>query len=75
MTIDKSQGLTLSKVYLVINGQLRDNQLYVALSRARSIYDILISRKITLNDIPLAPGMKQFNNYIKENIIAVYNSE
>jgi ATP-dependent exoDNAse (exonuclease V) alpha subunit len=71
MTIDKSQGLTLDKAYIMLDNRLRDNQLYVALSRVRKLDDLLLSRRITREDIHLAPAMNQFNESIKDRIIPV----
>jgi hypothetical protein len=73
MTIDKSQGLTIDKAYILLDiKRLRYNQLYVALSRVRKLDDLILSRKITRADIQLAPAMKQFNDSIKEKITPVY---
>jgi hypothetical protein len=75
ITIDKSQGLTLDKVYIVIDSDFRDNQVYVALSRVRKLNDILLSRPITNRDIHLALGIKLFNEKIKDRIIPVYRNK
>jgi hypothetical protein len=74
ITIDKSQGLTLGKVFIVLDKYLRDNQLYVALSRARALNDILLNRPVETGDIHLSQAMKDFNEQIKENIIPVYHT-
>jgi hypothetical protein len=73
ITIDKSQGLTLDKVFIVLDNYLRDNQLYVALSRVRALNDILLNRPVEKSDIHLSQSMKDFNEQIKENIIPVYH--
>jgi hypothetical protein len=75
ITIDKSQGLTLNKVYIVIDSDFRDNQVYVALSRARKLEDILLSRPITSADIHLSSEIKLFNDHIKNRIIPVYKNK
>jgi ATP-dependent exoDNAse (exonuclease V) alpha subunit len=73
ITIDKSQGLTLDKVFIVLGKYLRDNQLYVALSRVRALNDLLINRPVEKGDIHLSQAMKNFNEQIRENIIPVYH--
>jgi transcriptional regulator with PAS, ATPase and Fis domain len=50
--IDKSQGLTLDKIAVVLEIANRPNQVYVALSRAKKLSDIiLLGRKIRRSDI------------------------
>jgi hypothetical protein len=71
-TIDKSQGLTLDKIYLMLDSPLRDNQLYVALSRARSLEDVILSRTIRREDIKVSDNAQCFYNSIKSRLIPVY---
>jgi ATP-dependent exoDNAse (exonuclease V) alpha subunit len=71
MTIDKSQGLTLDKVYLVLDSPLRNNQLYVALSRARSLNDIILSRAITSEDVKVSSYAKCFYDDMKNCLTLV----
>jgi hypothetical protein len=76
VTIDKSQGLTLDKVVICLGRtEIRDNQIYVALSRARSLNDIYLDREITKRDIHLSSTMKYFYNSIKDRIIPVVHNE
>jgi hypothetical protein len=72
ITIDKSQGLTLDKIYVVLGrNPVRNNQIYVALSRARSLNDIVIDRVITANDIRVSEPMRSFCDYIEPRITPV----
>jgi hypothetical protein len=73
ITIDKSQGLTLDKAALVLGKIMRDNQVYVALSRVRALNDLFIlGRELRTSDIHFSNTMKAFNEKISEKIIPVY---
>jgi hypothetical protein len=73
ITIDKSQGLTLDKVALVLGKKMRDNQIYVALSRVRALKDLrILGRELRSSDIHFSKAMKAFNEKISEKIIPVY---
>ncbi|GHV41259.1 hypothetical protein AGMMS49546_16790 [Spirochaetia bacterium] len=75
ITIDKSQGLTLDKIAIILaRNNIRDNQIYVALSRARSLDNIIFDRKIKPDDIHISPTMKRFYSSISNRIVPViYN--
>jgi ATP-dependent exoDNAse (exonuclease V) alpha subunit len=61
VTIHKSQGKTLNKVRLNLgNGAFDYGQVYVALSRCRSIEDIYLDQPIRWSDIKCDPVIKRF---------------
>lgn len=61
ITIHKSQGLTFEKVVLDFNGgAFASGQLYVALSRCRSLNGIILKTPVTLNDIIVNDHVQKF---------------
>jgi ATP-dependent DNA helicase PIF1 len=63
-TIHKIQGASLSKVTLYLKRKpFEAGQLYVALSRARSLEGITLSRMITPDDAIVDPVIRQFLGY------------
>jgi ATP-dependent exoDNAse (exonuclease V) alpha subunit len=74
ITIDKSQGLTLDKVAIVLEKSIRHNQMYVALSRAKNLTDIVfLERKLRASDIHLSPSMRIFLDTLGDRIISIAN--
>jgi len=61
VTIHKSQGKTLDKVRIDLGtGAFDYGQVYVALSRCRSLEDIYLNKPIRPNDIKCDPMIKRF---------------
>ena len=61
VTIHKSQGKTLDKVRIDLSsGAFASGQVYVALSRCRSIQGISLQRPIELKDVRCDPEIKRF---------------
>lgn len=55
VTIHKSQGLTFDKVIIDAHRSFASGQVYVALSRCRSLKGIVLTSKISKDDIKLDP--------------------
>ena len=61
VTIHKAQGKTFNKVYIdLATGTFAHGQLYVALSRCRTLEGIALRRPISQNDIILDPRVVKF---------------
>ncbi len=61
VTVHKSQGLTFDKVILDLEGSFAAGQLYVALSRCRSIEGIQLSSKIKPENVITDKRIIQYN--------------
>lgn len=67
VTIHKSQSKTFDFVNVVIDGNIfADGQLYVALSRCRTLKGISLSRPINLNDILINNDVVKFYDGIRK---------
>lgn len=65
-TIHKSQGQTYDKVILDLSSHIfAPGQLYVALSRVKSISGLFLTREITLSDIISDDSIHQFLNQLR----------
>ncbi|MGQ1890545.1 AAA family ATPase [Thermophagus sp. OGC60D27] len=61
ITVHKSQGLTFEKVVIDFSGgAFAGGQLYVALSRCRSLQGIVLKTPVSLRDIIVNPQVKKF---------------
>jgi len=70
LTIHKSQGLTFDNVYINLDkGTFANGQLYVALSRCRTIGGMAFSRPIEHRDNKVSPDVLDFaKSFAKKNI-------
>ncbi|MFI3268504.1 MAG: helix-turn-helix domain-containing protein, partial [Rikenellaceae bacterium] len=68
ITIHKSQGLTFDKAIIDTGAAFAYGQVYVALSRIRTLEGVVLSSPITPNSIISSCQVDSFNSYIKENV-------
>ena len=67
LTIHKSQGLTLDRVHVELGrGMFAHGQLYVALSRARTLDGVTLSRAVTEADVIWEPRAVEFQEWCQE---------
>ena len=72
-TIDKVQGMTLSKAAIVLEKVSRPNQIYVALSRVGSFKDLIIlERKLTSQDVKISRYLTKFIKEIEAKMQDVF---
>ncbi len=67
ITIHKSQGLTFDKAVIDANAAFAHGQVYVALSRCRSLEGLILSSKVSDRGIISNAGIKSFTEQIEEN--------
>jgi ATP-dependent DNA helicase PIF1 len=66
VTIHKSQGLTLDSAIIDLGaGAFAGGQVYVALSRCRSIDNIRLKRALRVEDVVINPVVKRFYKYLR----------
>lgn len=67
VTIHKSQGKTLERVQIDLGaGAFASGQVYVALSRCRSLSDIRLTRPIRISEVKCDPIILRFNRMLSE---------
>ena len=72
MTIHKSQGQTFSNLFVELgNGIFENGQLYVALSRIKSISGLYLSRNIKFSDIKTDKFICDFDKILMKNKIKI----
>ncbi len=67
ITIHKSQGLTFDKVIIDAGQAFAHGQVYVALSRCRSLEGIVLKTPLTPGSIKQDLTVKHFSDYFQEN--------
>ncbi len=67
ITIHKSQGLTFDKVIIDARAAFADGQVYVALSRCRSLEGLVLSTPIENRSIKSSPVVGEFTRNLEQN--------
>ncbi len=67
ITIHKSQGLTFEKAVIDAQAAFSHGQVYVALSRLKSLEGLILSSPVTGNGIISNSTVCDFNRYVEEN--------
>lgn len=67
ITIHKSQGLTFEKAIIDARAAFAHGQVYVALSRCRTLEGLILSTPITHSCIKSSPDITSYTKSIKEN--------
>ncbi len=67
ITIHKSQGLTFDKAVIDVNAAFAFGQVYVALSRCKTLNGLVLMSKVSPYGIKSDITVKEFNNDVNEN--------
>jgi len=76
ITIHKSQGKTLDEIIIDLGngGAFETGQVYVALSRCRTLENIHLRRPMNLSDVKWCPLIKEFDDYLSGRMEMLDNS-
>ena len=67
ITVHKSQGLTFDKAIINVKDSFTHGQVYVALSRCRTLEGLVLSSPVTMSSIIRNDNIDAFNRYAEEN--------
>ena len=67
ITVHKSQGLTFDKAIIDVNAAFSHGQVYVALSRCRTLEGLVLSSPVTAHSIIRSGNIDDFVRHSKEN--------
>ncbi len=68
VTIHKSQGLTFDKLMIDASNSFAHGQVYVALSRCRTLEGLVLLKPLSSNDIIYDPQVESFAQVVEQNI-------
>nr|MCR5454746.1 helix-turn-helix domain-containing protein [Bacteroidales bacterium] len=68
VTIHKSQGLTFDKLMIDASNSFAHGQVYVALSRCRTLGGLVLLRPLSAGDVISDPQVRSFAQMVEENI-------
>nr|AQS31104.1 hypothetical protein [uncultured bacterium] len=80
ITIHKAQGKTLDEIIIDLGngGAFETGQVYVALSRCRTLENIHLRRPLNLSDVKWCPIIKEFDDYLSgrmEKLVSIGEGE
>ena len=67
ITVHKSQGLTFDRAIIDANASFAHGQVYVALSRCRTLEGLVLSSVVSANSVIRSGSIDAFNRYAEEN--------